>query len=156
VRAAQQFRIRLVIVVEAHERGGKPVRGVLQQLGQRQHVVSPHGVGSLPNDRSFGKIGAMPISAVSTRDATRVLFTPCELGGLNLRNRLIMAPMGTCLDEGGHITDATIAYYVRRARGGVGTITVEGCLVSADTVGPEPKISGPEYLPGLRRLVEAL
>src|SRR5262249_3324103 len=121
-----------------------------------QHVVSPHGVGSLPNDRSFGKIGAMPISAVSTRDATRVLFTPCELGGLKLRNRLIMAPMGTCLDEGGHITDATIAYYVRRARGGVGTITVEGCLVSADTVGPEPKISGPEYLPGLRRLVEAL
>src|SRR3954449_10251884 len=98
----------------------------------------------------------MPTSAVSARDATRVLFTPCELGGLKLRNRLIMAPMGTCLDEGGHITDATIAYYVRRAQGGVGTITVEGCLVSADTVGPEPKISGPEYLPGLKRLVEAL
>ena len=41
-----------------------------------------------------------------------------------------MAPMGTCLDEGGHITDDTIAYYRRRAEGGVGTITVEGCLVS--------------------------
>src|SRR4051794_35769672 len=67
-----------------------------------------------------------------------------------------MAPMGTCLDESGHITDETIAYYVRRARGGVGTITVEGCLVSADTVGPEPKICSEEYLPGLRRLVEAL
>ena len=46
--------------------------------------------------------------------------------GLRLQNRLIMAPMGTCLDEGGHITDATIAYYRRRAEGGVGTITVEG------------------------------
>ena len=57
--------------------------------------------------------------------------------------------MGTCLDEGGHITDATIAYYRRRAEGGVGTITVEGCLVSADTSGPSRKISGPEYLPGL-------
>src|SRR3954452_16029750 len=87
---------------------------------------------------------------------TQVLFTPFELAGLRLRNRLIMAPMGTCLDEGGHISDATIAYYRRRAEGGVGTITVEGCLVSADTVGPEPKISGPEYLPGLKRLVAAL
>src|SRR4051812_11632707 len=98
----------------------------------------------------------MPTSAVSARDATRVLFTPFALGGLRLRNRLIMAPMGTCLDESGHITDATIAYYRRRAEGGVGTITVEGCLVSADTIGPEPKISGPEYLPGLKRLVAAL
>src|SRR4051794_7131309 len=98
----------------------------------------------------------MPTSAASIRDATRVLFTPFDLAGLRLRNRLIMAPMGTCLDEGGHITDATIAYYLRRAEGGVGTITVEGCLVSADTRGPEPKISGPEYLPGLKRLGAAL
>jgi len=95
-------------------------------------------------------------TGATTRDATQVLFTPFDLGGLRLRNRLIMAPMGTCLDRGGHITDDTIAYYVRRAEGGVGTICVEGCLVSADTAGPEPKISGPEYLPGLRRLVDAL
>src|SRR4051794_6873908 len=98
----------------------------------------------------------MPTSAVTTRDATRVLFTPFDLAGLRLKNRLVMAPMGTCLDEGGFITEDTIAYYVRRAKGGVGTITVEGCLVSADTIGPEPKISGPEYLPGLKRLVAAL
>lgn len=87
---------------------------------------------------------------------TDVLFEPVALGPLRLKNRLVMAPMGTCLDESGHITDATIAYYRRRAEGGVGTITVEGCLVSSDTVGPEPRISGPEYLPGLRRLVDAL
>jgi 2,4-dienoyl-CoA reductase-like NADH-dependent reductase (Old Yellow Enzyme family) len=84
------------------------------------------------------------------------LFEPVSLGPLRLRNRLVMAPMGTCLDSDGFITDEAIAYYERRARGGVGTITVEGCLVSAETVGPEPKLSGPEYLPGLRRLVETL
>jgi 2,4-dienoyl-CoA reductase (NADPH2) len=84
------------------------------------------------------------------------LFTPFRLGPLELKNRIVMAPMGTCLDESGKITDETIAYYVRRAQGGVGTITVEGCLVSPDTIGPEPKISGPDYLPGLRRLVDAL
>ena len=87
---------------------------------------------------------------------TGSLFDPVEIGPLRLRNRLVMAPMGTCLDENGHITDAAIAYYRRRAAGGIGTITVEGCLVSEETVGPEPKISGPEYLPGLERLVAAL
>ena len=84
------------------------------------------------------------------------LFEPVRIGRLTLRNRLVMAPMGTCLDVGGRITEDTIAYYRRRADGGVGTITVEGCLVSADTIGPEPRISGREYLPGLRALVDAL
>lgn len=85
-----------------------------------------------------------------------ILFDPVRLGGLELKNRLVMAPMGTCLDNGGFITDDTIAYYRRRAEGGVGTITVEGCLVSPETVGPEPRICADEYLPGLRRLVDAL
>jgi 2,4-dienoyl-CoA reductase (NADPH2) len=84
------------------------------------------------------------------------LFTPVHIGPLELPNRLVMAPMGTCLDNGGHITEDTVAYYRRRAKGGIGAITVEGCLVSADTVGPEPRICGPEYLPGLRRVVEAI
>lgn len=98
----------------------------------------------------------MPTTANAVSAAHEVLFTPLSLGPLRLRNRLMMAPMGTSLDNGGHITEEAIAYYVRRARGGVGTITVEGCLVSPETVGPEPKICGPEYLPGLRRLVSAL
>lgn len=84
------------------------------------------------------------------------LFTPVHIGPLELPNRIVMAPMGTCLDNGGYITEDTVAYYRRRAEGGVGAITVEGCLVSADTVGPEPRICGPQYLPGLRRVVEAV
>jgi 2,4-dienoyl-CoA reductase-like NADH-dependent reductase (Old Yellow Enzyme family)/thioredoxin reductase len=98
----------------------------------------------------------MPRTEIAVSAEHEVLFTPLSLGPLRLRNRLIMAPMGTSLDNGGHITEDAIAYYVRRARGGVGTITVEGCLISPETVGPEPKICGPEYLPGLRRLVAAL
>jgi 2,4-dienoyl-CoA reductase (NADPH2) len=90
------------------------------------------------------------------KNGTAVLFEPVRIGSLELPNRLVMAPMGTCLDDDGEITDETIAYYARRARGGVGAITVEGCLVSADTVGPEPRISSPAYLPGLRRLAGEL
>lgn len=85
-----------------------------------------------------------------------VLFEPAEIGPLRLPNRIVMAPMGTCLESGGEITDDTIAYYARRARGGVGAITVEGCLVSADTVGPEPRISARRHLPGLSRLAGTL
>ncbi|MEW2502438.1 MULTISPECIES: FAD-dependent oxidoreductase [unclassified Amycolatopsis] len=88
--------------------------------------------------------------------APDVLFTPVRVGRLTFGNRLVMAPMGTCLDQDGHITDDTVAYYRRRAEGGVGAITVEGCLVSADTVGPEPRLCAPEYVPGLRRIVEAV
>jgi 2,4-dienoyl-CoA reductase (NADPH2) len=95
----------------------------------------------------------MPTAAAA---GSEVLFEPFRLGPLRLPNRLVMAPMGTCLDGGGQIGDATIAYYRRRAAGGVGTVTVEGCLVSADSAGPEPRICGPEFLPGLRRLVTAL
>jgi 2,4-dienoyl-CoA reductase (NADPH2) len=85
-----------------------------------------------------------------------MLFEPVRLGSLTLKNRLIMAPMGTCLDKGGLITDDTVAYYRRRAEGGVGAITVEGCLVSPDTLGPEPRICADKHVPGLRGLVEAL
>jgi 2,4-dienoyl-CoA reductase (NADPH2) len=85
-----------------------------------------------------------------------VLFEPGKIGSLRLPNRVVMAPMGTCLEAGGEITDDTIAYYARRARGGVGAITVEGCLVSEDTVGPEPRISSRRYLPGLSRLAGTL
>jgi 2,4-dienoyl-CoA reductase-like NADH-dependent reductase (Old Yellow Enzyme family)/thioredoxin reductase len=97
-----------------------------------------------------------PALAALAPDPAEVLFTSVELSGLTLKNRLVMAPMGTCLDRGGFITDETIAYYRRRAEGGIGTITVEGCLVSADTVGPEPGIHGRQHLAGLASLVEAL
>ena len=98
----------------------------------------------------------MPIDAPVATAATAILFDSVDLGPLRLRNRLVMAPMGTCLDNDGHLTEDTIAYYVRRAQGGVGTIAVEGCLVSPDTVGPEPRLSGDEYLDGFRRLIQAL
>ena len=94
--------------------------------------------------------------SVTEQTAADALFTPFNLAGLRLKNRLVMAPMGTCLDDDGHISNDTIAYYRRRAEGGVGTIVVEGCLVSPDTIGPEPRISSREYLPGLSRLVEEL
>ena len=90
---------------------------------------------------------------------TDQLFSPFDIGGLHLPNRIVMPAMGTGLPEhDGTCNDATIAYYVRRAQGGVGMITIEASLVSPDAygVGPELRLHGEEYIPGLRRLVEAL
>ena len=70
-----------------------------------------------------------------------------------------MAPMGTGLPEhDGTNNDRTTAYYRRRAEGGVGMLTVEASLVVPGSygVGPELRLHGEEFLPGLRDLVDAL
>jgi 2,4-dienoyl-CoA reductase (NADPH2) len=94
-----------------------------------------------------------------TTTTTDLLFSPFEIAGLHLPNRIVMPAMGTGLPEhDGTCNDATIAYYRRRAEGGVGMITIEASLVSPDAygVGPELRLHGEEFVPGLRRLVEAL
>ncbi|MBV8221517.1 MAG: NADPH dehydrogenase, partial [Solirubrobacterales bacterium] len=96
-------------------------------------------------------------SATQTR--TSLLFSPYDLAGLRLRNRIVMPPMGTGLpDHDGFVTDETIAYYVRRARGGVGMIVLEASLVSPDAygVGPELRLHDERYVPGLGRLADAV
>ena len=89
-----------------------------------------------------------PTMTVST--TTDQLFSPFEIGGLHLPNRIVMPAMGTGLPEhDGTCNDATIAYYRRRAEGGVGMITIEASLVSPDAygVGPELRLHGEEYIP---------
>ena len=88
-----------------------------------------------------------------------LLFTPGSIGPLTLKNRVIMAPMTTrTADEGGFVTDNSLAYYVTRAKGGVGLITVE--MAAPERAGKhrhfELGISDDRYLPGLRRLVDAI
>lgn len=85
---------------------------------------------------------------------TSPLLKPLTIAGMTLRNRIVMAPMGTGLDEDGRMNDATVAYYRKRAAGGVGAVTVEALLVDPATRGPEPRIYSREYVPGLRRLVD--
>ena len=62
------------------------------------------------------------------------LFSPAEIGGVEIRNRIVMPPMTTRLADGeGHVTEKTIAYYRARAAGGVGLVTVE--MASPERVG---------------------
>ncbi len=97
---------------------------------------------------------APPRAPSVANDGTDPLFQPLTIAGLPLKNRIVMPPMGTGLDDAGRMTDAAIAYYRRRAEGGTGMIAVEALLVDPETRGPEPKIHGPEFVPGLRQLVD--
>ncbi|MCK9357361.1 MAG: FAD-dependent oxidoreductase, partial [Dehalococcoidia bacterium] len=90
--------------------------------------------------------------------ARRVL-EPLTLGSLQLRNRLVMAPVTTqYADERGRVTEQLKAHYETRARGGAGLIIVEASYVLP--VGQAFKdqlgIYDDSLIPGLRQLAAAI
>ncbi len=64
------------------------------------------------------------------RPTLEKLFTPIRIGSMELRNRLVMAPMTTdYASEEGLPTPRLLDYLEARARGGVGLITLEASSV---------------------------
>lgn len=58
------------------------------------------------------------------------LFTPIQIRGLELKNRIILPAMGTRMaNEKGEVTDRLIAYHAERAKGGSGLNIVEVAAV---------------------------
>ncbi|MBI3949772.1 MAG: FAD-dependent oxidoreductase [Acidobacteria bacterium] len=87
------------------------------------------------------------------------LLEPIQVGGLRVKNRIVMPPMGMgYANEDGTVSDRVINYYLRRAQSGVGMIVVENCIVDPDVmgVGPELRIHGDHYIEGLAKLVRAV
>ncbi len=88
------------------------------------------------------------------------LFESFRIKDLELRNRIIMASMGTNLSSPeGFVTDELVSYYAERAKGGAGLIITE--LVSIDFPlgnGVERQLSIDEdkYIPGLVRLTDQI
>lgn len=62
------------------------------------------------------------------------LFQPIEINSIKVKNRIIMGPMGNInmADETGKPSEKMIAYYLERAKGGVGLITTGMTPVSMD------------------------
>lgn len=60
------------------------------------------------------------------------LQAPGQIGGVTIPNRVVMTAARTQLaDEAGNMTEAMLAYYERRAKGGVGLIVTEAVYVDA-------------------------
>ena len=88
-----------------------------------------------------------------------VLLTPACIGAVEIKNRIVMAPMTTRLaDQDGFITENAIDYYMARVRGGVGLVTVE--MASPTRAGRHRRrelgIYDDRFLPGLTRLADAI
>jgi 2,4-dienoyl-CoA reductase-like NADH-dependent reductase (Old Yellow Enzyme family) len=82
-----------------------------------------------------------------------LLLSPGSIGSMELRNRIVMSPMGNLLSNGDGTTSPNeAAYFETRARGGVGMVTV-GVMSVAYPDGTnearQPAISHDRYLPGL-------
>ena len=61
---------------------------------------------------------------VELRPAHSALYAPGVIGGVRLRNRVVMPAMTTRLaDAEGRVTEELIAYYLARARGGVARLS---------------------------------
>lgn len=84
------------------------------------------------------------------------LFSPVQIGSLELRNRVAMAAMGVeIVDPDGHAREPVIAYYEERARGGAGLIITEVCAIAYPQGANSDRqlaLSRDEFLPGLQEM----
>ena len=86
-----------------------------------------------------------------------ILFSPAQIGTLQLRNRLVMTAIHLGYSPKGEVNDQLVEFYRTRARGGVGLIVVGGCGI--DRIGNAfgmTQLDDDRFIPGLRRLVEAV
>lgn len=88
-----------------------------------------------------------------------LIFSPFTVGGLRLKNRILMAAMGNNFSHPqGTVSDRAIAYYRERAKGGTGLIITEATPVSLSGRhrGRGLCAYDDSFLPGLRRLAASV
>ena len=86
------------------------------------------------------------------------LFQPLKIGGLTLKNRIIMSPMTTRLPGADHqITERMIDYFEARAAGGAAMLTTEAFYVGREFAGLNTvALDGNDKVPMLAALCEAV
>lgn len=88
----------------------------------------------------------------------KLLFSPFNLKGVDLKNRIVMPPMTTNFAaEDGSVTDKMVDYYEARAKGGAGYIIVEAACIepSGKLMAFSPGIWDDDKIPGLKRIAAA-
>ena len=88
------------------------------------------------------------------------LFQPFKLANLQLKNRIVMAPMTRNFSPNDNIPgDNVVDYYRRRAEGGVGLVITEGTCVGhagASAYPGVPYFHGEARLAGWKKVVDAV
>jgi len=87
------------------------------------------------------------------------LFQPLKIRSMELKNRIVMAPMFTHFTNAdGTVSDRMLEYYARRARGGVGLVIVEMAAVEKGGIAlsNELRIDEEKYWGGLKTLASRI
>lgn len=91
---------------------------------------------------------------------TSALMNPGKIGALELRNRIIMAPMGSNLAQtDGHCGERIQRYYEARAAGGAGMVIVGVGSITWPSGSCNPNqvaISDDRFIPGLKALTDGV
>jgi len=91
--------------------------------------------------------------------STEILFRPFSLKSLNIKNRIVMAPMTRSFSPNGIPTANVAAYYRKRAEGEVGLILSEGTVidrVSSSNDANIPHFYGEDSLAGWKRVIDGV
>lgn len=87
------------------------------------------------------------------------LFDPIVINGLELKNRIVMAPMATNMATAeGRVTDRHIRHYIARAEGGVGLVILEHTYIAIEgkLARNQTGLYDDSLIPELKRLVDAI
>lgn len=90
---------------------------------------------------------------------TNSLFSPFKLKSLNLKNRIVMAPMTRSFSPDGIPTDDVALYYQKRAAGEVGLILSEGTVIERPSSSNDknvPHFYGTEALAGWKKVIDGV
>jgi len=85
------------------------------------------------------------------------LFRPFSLKSLNIKNRIVMAPMTRSFSPNGIPTDTVAEYYQKRAEGEVGLILSEGTVIDRVSSSNDPNIPhfyGEQSLTGWKKVID--
>jgi 2,4-dienoyl-CoA reductase (NADPH2) len=99
---------------------------------------------------------------MSAEDPIKTLSSPLKIGHLTLANRVIMGPMAAnAPGEDGTPTEQTIAFFERRARGGVGMIICGGMIATDRGFDEAPfrpvlRPNVEAYIPNFKRVADAV
>lgn len=90
---------------------------------------------------------------------TDSLFRPFSLKSLNIKNRIVMAPMTRSFSPDGIPTADVATYYRKRAEGEVGLILSEGTVINRPSSSADPNIPhfyGTEALAGWKNVIDGV
>lgn len=97
------------------------------------------------------------LEPVKMENKYATLFEPMRIGKMTLKNRLVMAPMGTFTPmQDGTESEEGIAYYEERARGGIGMIIIGAQFLNEKTAqgGPTMAVDNNRAIPKATVLCE--